>query len=46
MVKARKYVYVKHFNGFPKEDDLELVEEELPPLQDDGKKKNPHRHHF
>ncbi|EFA06605.2 Prostaglandin reductase 1-like Protein [Tribolium castaneum] len=34
MVKARKYIYHSHFDGLPKETDLKLVEEELPPLQD------------
>ncbi|XP_069677673.1 prostaglandin reductase 1-like isoform X1 [Periplaneta americana] len=34
MVKAKKFVLVKHFVGEPKESDLELVEEELPPLKD------------
>ncbi|KAJ0177361.1 hypothetical protein K1T71_007370 [Dendrolimus kikuchii] len=29
MVKARKYVVVKQFNGPPKRDDFEIVEEEL-----------------
>lgn len=37
MVKAKKFVLRKHFDGFPKPDDLELVEEELPPLKDGGK---------
>jgi prostaglandin reductase 1 len=36
MVKARKYVFRKQFDGFPKESDLELVEEELPPVKDGG----------
>ncbi|XP_068895476.1 prostaglandin reductase 1-like [Tenebrio molitor] len=34
MVKARKYVFRKQFDGLPKETDLELVEEELPPVKD------------
>jgi len=33
MVKAKKYVLDKHFCGFPKEGDLKIVEEELPPLK-------------
>lgn len=37
MVKARKYVLVKHFVGYPKKDDFEIVEEELDPLKDGGK---------
>lgn len=36
MVKAKKFVLRKYFDGFPKPDDLELVEEELPPLKDGG----------
>lgn len=36
-VKARKYVLRSHFSGAPKREDLELVEEELPPLKDGGK---------
>ncbi|XP_072931816.1 prostaglandin reductase 1-like [Epargyreus clarus] len=34
MVKARKYVVKKHFQGVPKKEDFELVEHELPPLKD------------
>lgn len=34
MVKARKYVVKKHFQGLPKRDDFEIVEQELPPLLD------------
>ncbi|XP_063534282.1 prostaglandin reductase 1-like [Cydia strobilella] len=33
MVKARKYVAKKHFQGDPKRDDYELIEYELPPLK-------------
>ncbi|KAH9640713.1 hypothetical protein HF086_007284 [Spodoptera exigua] len=33
MVKARKYVVKKHFEGFPKREDYEIVEYELPPLK-------------
>ncbi|CAG4949107.1 unnamed protein product [Colias eurytheme] len=33
MVKARKYVVIKYFEGFPKRDDFNIVEYELPPLQ-------------
>lgn len=36
MVKAKKYVMAKHFDGFPKRDDLRLVEEELAVLKDGG----------
>ncbi|XP_041978233.1 prostaglandin reductase 1-like isoform X1 [Aricia agestis] len=34
MVKARKYVVRKHFQGLPKRFDYEVVEYELPPLED------------
>ncbi|KAL0849966.1 hypothetical protein ABMA28_011885 [Loxostege sticticalis] len=34
MVKARKYVVKKHFQGVPKKEDFELVEQELSPLKD------------
>ncbi|KAF2900196.1 hypothetical protein ILUMI_05991 [Ignelater luminosus] len=34
MVKAKKYVLLQHFSGFPKESDLKLVKEELPELKD------------
>lgn len=34
MVKSRSFIYKKHFDGFPKETDLELVEEDLPPIKD------------
>lgn len=36
MVKAKKYVLAKQFDGFPKQGDLKIVEEELPPLKKDG----------
>lgn len=39
MVKAQKYIISRRFDGFPKPGDLELVEEELPPLKDGGKNK-------
>ena len=35
-VKARRYVLRSQFSGMPKREDLELVEEELPPLKDGG----------
>lgn len=38
MLRARKYVIMKHFNGEPKKNDLKLEEEELPPIQDGGKR--------
>lgn len=34
--KVRKYVLRSHFSGLPKREDLEIVEEELPPLKDGG----------
>ncbi|XP_050305338.1 prostaglandin reductase 1-like [Anthonomus grandis grandis] len=34
MVKAKVFVYANRFDGFPKESDIQLVEEELPPLKD------------
>lgn len=37
MVKAQKFVLAKQFNGFPKREDMKIVEEELPPLKDGGK---------
>lgn len=39
MVKAKRYVLVKRFDGFPKQDDLKIEEEELPALKDGGKSK-------
>ena len=39
MVKCRKWVLRSHFSGLPKREDLEIVEEELPPLKDGGKPK-------
>jgi prostaglandin reductase 1 len=39
MVKSRKWVLVKHFEGVPKDEDMQLVEEELvDELKEDGKK--------
>lgn len=37
MVTSKKFVLAKYFDGVPKESDLELIEEELPPLKDGGK---------
>lgn len=34
MVKAKVWKYERRFDGFPKEGDLKLVEEELPPIKD------------
>lgn len=34
MVKAQIFVYANEFRGFPKLSDFELIEEDLPPLQD------------
>jgi prostaglandin reductase 1 len=36
MVKTKKFILAKHFDGEPKESDLNLVEEDLPPLKDRG----------
>ncbi|XP_003701327.1 prostaglandin reductase 1 [Megachile rotundata] len=33
MVKAKRYILTKHFEGEPKPTDLQLVEEELPPVR-------------
>lgn len=33
-IKVRKYVRRAHFSGFPQEDALEIVEEDLPPIKD------------
>ena len=35
-VKRRKYVIKSLFDGMPKREDLEIVEETLPPLKDGG----------
>lgn len=35
-MKARKWVLVKHFEGEPKNEDMELIEEELPELKEKG----------
>lgn len=37
MVKAKKFILKKHFDGFPKPGDVVLAEEELRELEDDGK---------
>lgn len=37
MVTSKKYVLVKHFQGEPKPSDLEIVEEQLPAIKDNGK---------
>ena len=34
---CRKWVMKHYFDGYPKKEDLELVEEKLAPLQDGGK---------
>jgi prostaglandin reductase 1 len=36
MVKTKKFIFARHFDGEPKEDDFKLVEEELPPLKEGG----------
>ena len=35
-MQAKKWVLVKHFDGEPKDEDLKLVEEELPDLKENG----------
>ena len=35
-VTARKYVLRAHFSGLPRREDVEIVEEKLPPLKDGG----------
>ena len=39
MVKTKKWILRKPFEGIPKREDLEIVEEELPPLKDGGWRK-------
>jgi prostaglandin reductase 1 len=34
MVKGRRFILKRHFDGPPKADDFDLVEEELPELKD------------
>ena len=34
--KAKKWVLVKHFEGEPKDSDLQLTEEDLPEVKDGG----------
>lgn len=36
VVTAKTFIFKKHFDGAPKESDLELTEEELPALQQGG----------
>ena len=35
-MKCRKWVLRSRFSGLPKREDLEIVEEELPPVKDGG----------
>lgn len=37
-MKAKRWLIVKHFDGEPKNDDLQLIEEELPELKENGQK--------
>lgn len=37
MVKAKSWKIAKLFDGVPKDEDLQLVEEDLPGLKDGGK---------
>lgn len=36
MVKTKKFILTKHFDGFPKLDDFKLIEHDLPILKDKG----------
>ena len=36
-MKGKKYIYAHKFEGLPKLTDLQLVEEELPPVKDGGR---------
>ena len=38
MVIAKKFIIAKYFEGEPKPSDVSLVDEELPPIKDGGKK--------
>jgi len=40
MVKAKKFIMVRHFDGVPKPDNFQLVEEDLPELEVGGKCQN------
>lgn len=35
-MKGKKWVLTRHFDGEPKAEDMELVEEDLPELKDNG----------
>lgn len=37
VIKAKVYKYERHFEGFPKEGDLKMVEETLSPIKNGGK---------
>ncbi len=41
---ARKWVLKSHFSGLPKREDLEIVEEKLPPIKDGGRQVERHGH--
>lgn len=38
MVKAKVYIFDRQFEGYPKEGDLKLIEEELPLIKNGGMK--------
>ena len=38
MVKGKKFVLQKYFEGEPKEGDVSLIEFQLPTVKDEGKK--------
>ena len=35
-MKGKKYIYANHFKGMPKVTDLQMVEEEIPPIKNGG----------
>ena len=37
MVKAKKFILAKHFEGEPKQSNFKLVDEDLPEIKEDGK---------
>jgi hypothetical protein len=44
-MKAHKWILAKHFEGVPKDADMELVEEVLPCLNDGGERMPFNVHH-
>lgn len=37
MVRAKKYIYVKEYDGMPTDENVKVIEEELPSLKNGGK---------